>query len=149
MLRSRPHQHLPPPAPTPEQHLTASLAPPPAAAAPLPDFLTVAQVADLLQLSTKTVYALARDHALAGCVRLGNTLRFNRDQLLDGLSRQALAGDPKHRRTRRLRPRGHDPARATAINGESTIPQTRQHSESTIHPRTPSPLPAPRRSPRP
>jgi excisionase family DNA binding protein len=61
--------------------------PPPA----LPDFLTVPDVARLLQLSTKTVYTLARAGALPGCVRLGNAIRFHREQLLDGLARQALA----------------------------------------------------------
>lgn len=61
-------------------------------AEPLPDFLTVPDVARLLQLSTKTVYTLARAGALPGCVRLGNAVRFHREQLLDGLARQALAG---------------------------------------------------------
>jgi excisionase family DNA binding protein len=73
--------------PTPPSPSAAPLQPP-----TLPDFLTVPDVARLLQLSTKTVYTLARAGALPGCVRLGNTIRFHREQLLDGLARQALAG---------------------------------------------------------
>lgn len=47
----------------------------------LPPMLTAAQVADLLMIRRPQVYTLAREGIIPS-VRVGRTIRFNRDRLL-------------------------------------------------------------------
>ena len=51
-------------------------------AGPLPDLLTVAEVAAALRTTPKAVYAMAERAQLPGIVRLGRRLRFDREALL-------------------------------------------------------------------
>jgi len=55
---------------------------PPSGVSDSPVFLTVPQVAAMLQISGKTVLRLAAADATMPCLRIGRTLRFDRDRLL-------------------------------------------------------------------
>lgn len=60
---------------------SASL-PPPAAAPHLePEYLTPRELAELLRVSEATVYRWASEDATMPALRLGKTLRFNRERL--------------------------------------------------------------------
>ena len=59
-----------------------------------PLLLTVVEVADLLRMSTKAVYAMVARGQLPGVIRIGRNLRFRRDTLLDWID-QKDAPSPK------------------------------------------------------
>jgi excisionase family DNA binding protein len=48
----------------------------------VPVLLKVEEVAEILRTSSKAVYAMAERGALAGVVRLGRRLLFDRDELI-------------------------------------------------------------------
>lgn len=52
-----------------------------------PTFLTVAECADLLRTTSKAIYTLVERGQLAGVVRLGRRLLFNREKLVAHLGR--------------------------------------------------------------
>jgi predicted DNA-binding transcriptional regulator AlpA len=62
------------------------------ARAALPEYLTAAQVASMLQLSTKSVYRLARADATLPQLKLMGSVRFPRERLLRWL--RAREGGP-------------------------------------------------------
>ena len=61
-------------------------------------FLTAAEVAALLRVSTKTIYDAAARGEIPGEVRFGRTLRFRRDEVL------AWSGQPRVVTKKRRRP---------------------------------------------
>jgi excisionase family DNA binding protein len=69
----------------------------------LPTYLTVHEVASMLRLSEKSVYALVRDDAAKiPAVRLGGSVRFPKDRLLAWLRsrEQGRAERPIRKRVR-------------------------------------------------
>jgi excisionase family DNA binding protein len=52
-------------------------------------FLTVGECADLLRTTPKAIYTLVERGQLAGVVRLGRRLLFNREKLITALARGA------------------------------------------------------------
>ncbi len=59
---------------------------------PAPRILTVAQAAELLQVSTKTLYNWVHIHGFP-CLKLGNTIRIREDLLLEWVGQQAMKGE--------------------------------------------------------
>ena len=57
-----------------------------------PEYMTVQQVATLLQLKPKTVYDLARKGAIPS-VKIGGSRRFPRRQLIEALDEQTESFD--------------------------------------------------------
>lgn len=58
----------------------------------LPEIITAAEVARLLRVSRKTVYAAFKRGELPGGFRVGNSLRFHRDAVLKWMRGEALEG---------------------------------------------------------
>ena len=52
----------------------------------MPEFITIKQVCDLLQLGERTVYDLCRQGKLAGAAKIGGQWRVDRTKLLDWLA---------------------------------------------------------------
>jgi excisionase family DNA binding protein len=50
-------------------------------------FLTIPETAKLLRINRGRAYAMANDGTLPGVIRLGRTIRVDRDQLIAGLRR--------------------------------------------------------------
>jgi excisionase family DNA binding protein len=50
-------------------------------------FLTIPETAKLLRINRGRAYAMANDGTLPGVIRLGRTIRVDRDQLVAGLRR--------------------------------------------------------------
>jgi excisionase family DNA binding protein len=48
-------------------------------------FLTVPEVAQLLRINRGRAYAMANDGTLPGVIRIGRSIRVDRDQLIAGL----------------------------------------------------------------
>jgi excisionase family DNA binding protein len=63
-----------------------------------PVYLTADQVGDLLQLSAKSVYRLAKDNPTMPVLKLGGTVRFHRERLERWL-RDREQGSPRPRRS--------------------------------------------------
>lgn len=57
-----------------------------------PEIMNVEEVADLLRVSTQTVYNLARSGRLPA-VKMGREWRFNREKVLEALNRQGSRED--------------------------------------------------------
>ncbi len=51
-----------------------------------PRFLTVPETARLLRINRGRAYELANEGALPGVIRLGRTIRIDRDRLIAGLA---------------------------------------------------------------
>ena len=73
-----------------------------------PEYLTADEVADILKLSPKTVYRLAKTDPTLPMLKLGGAVRFPRERLLRWLSDREQ-GRP---RIRRLRPGASPPPSA-------------------------------------
>jgi excisionase family DNA binding protein len=57
-----------------------------------PRFLTIAESARLLRINRGRAYAMANDGTLPGVVRLGRTLRIDKERLLAGLADRQFEG---------------------------------------------------------
>ena len=51
-----------------------------------PRFLTVPEAAQLLRINRGRAYTMANDGTLPGVIRLGRTIRVDREQLIAGLT---------------------------------------------------------------
>ena len=61
----------------------------------LPQVMKVIEVARLLRLNSKTVYELVARGEIPGARRVGRTIRFSRDVLLDWMNAQERASRRK------------------------------------------------------
>ena len=83
----------------------------PVSSAGSPVFLTAQQVADLLQVSEKSVLRWAAADATMPALRIGRTLRFDRERLLVWL-RTKSQGIGRRRAQKRAHEEGAQPATA-------------------------------------
>ncbi len=67
-----------------------------------PRFMTVAEVAEMLQVCTKTVGKLVRDKGLPTARQLGHELRFERDRVVEWM-RERVGTEPTPDRPKALR----------------------------------------------
>ncbi len=72
-----------------------------------PEYLTVAQVSNLLEVSEKSLYRWAKDDSTMPVLRVGGTVRFPRERLLRWL---------------RDREQGRQPRRPNALDENSPVP---------------------------
>jgi excisionase family DNA binding protein len=63
-------------------------------------FLTVPETAKLLRINRGRAYAMANDGTLPGVIRLGRTIRVDRDQLIAGLMENPRSSTPRLFRNR-------------------------------------------------
>jgi excisionase family DNA binding protein len=70
-----------------------------------PSYLLPAEVAELLRLSTKSIYRLAAEDPTMPVLRIGGSLRFPRERLLHWLrQREQGRAQPKQVTLKQLRP---------------------------------------------
>ena len=58
-----------------------------------PRFLSVPEVARLLRISRGRAYEMANDGSLPGVIRLGRTIRVDRERLISGLAKAQQSQD--------------------------------------------------------
>ena len=58
-------------------------------------FLTIEEAAELLRISPRSAYTLAREGRLAGAVKVGNQWRVDKDALMTWVKEEGKAGAPK------------------------------------------------------
>ena len=59
-------------------------------------FLTIEEAADLLRISPRSAYTLARESRLAGAVKVGNQWRVDRDALMAWVKEEGVPeNDPR------------------------------------------------------
>jgi excisionase family DNA binding protein len=57
-------------------------------------FLTIEEAAELLRISPRSAYTLARESGLAGAVKVGNQWRVDRDALMAWVKEEGRATNP-------------------------------------------------------